>query len=86
MKYLIAIAAACSLAGCAGAQTKIEHVKNQVDCYADLLIPYSEYLTEQQIHDVLNGEDFTPLLEVAGALPAEIAHIKEGIAACKALK
>ena len=86
MKYLIAISAACGLFACAGAQTKIEHVKNQIDCYAELVIPYSEYLTEQQIHDVISGEDFTPVLEVAGALPAEIQHVKEGIAACKALK
>lgn len=86
MKYLIAIAAASSLFACVGAQSKIEHVQAQINCYVDLAAPYSEYLTEQQIHDVISGEDFSPILEVTGALPADIAHVKEGLALCKNLK
>lgn len=86
MKCLFAIVGGIALAGCAGAQTKIDHIQATINCYLDLAQPYANFLTEEQIHDVIKGEDFTPLLEVAGALPSEIAHVKEGLKACKNLK
>lgn len=87
MKTLILSAIVlASIAGCAGAQTKIDSIQGKINCFLDLAQPYANYLTEEDIHNVIKGEDFTSVLEVAGALPAEIQHVKEGIAACKALK
>jgi hypothetical protein len=87
MKNLIAIALlAMSATACAGAQTKINHVQAQVNCYIDLVEPYADYLTEEQIKSVLDGMDFSEIIAAAQFTKAEVDAVKAGIKVCKNLK
>lgn len=85
MKYAIATIAALSLFGCAGLQPKVAHVREQVDCYLDLAMPYLPYLTEEDLKGVVVGKDFTEILQFAGVAQEEILKVHEGLKACKNL-
>ena len=71
--------------GCAGAQTKIDHVQSQINCYFDLVQPYAELLTEEQLKELTKDLDVISVLEYAGVAKEEIEKVKAGIEVCKAL-
>lgn len=90
---LIAIALLCGLAGCAGAQNKIDKIQDRVNCVVDLLQPYTDYLTEDQLDAVVTdaealvkNADILSALEYAGVAKTEIEKVKAGLKECKLIK
>lgn len=88
MKYLV-IAGVVGLFACAGYQAKLEDAKTKandlkeaVECRADVVKPYLEYVTGEDLVAVLEGADIKDLLEMAGVAKTEFEAAKAAFAAC----
>lgn len=90
MKKLIAVLAVASLFGCAGLQTKLKNAKNKasdaypkVECRAEVILPYVDYILEADLPAILDGlQDIDYVLEVAGVVSQEAKEVKAAFAAC----
>lgn len=83
MKYLIAIAAACSLFACqAGTSAKVRDVLEKIECKAKVLSPYEAYFLSDQFEESVKGRDYVGILVAANISPAEIEQVVQAFKAC----
>lgn len=87
MKYLIAIAASCSLFACqAGTSVKVRDVLEKIECKAKVLAPYEAYFLSDQFEESIQGRDYIGILVAANISPSEIEKVVHAFKACDDVK
>jgi hypothetical protein len=89
MKKLVVLSAVVLAAGCAGYQAKLDNaqakakdLKQKVECRAKVLVPYLDFVLEQDLPALLDGADIADILAVSGTAEAEADKVKAAFAAC----
>lgn len=89
MKKLLVLGAVALSVGCAGYQAKLDTAKGKaedlykkVECRAEVLKPYLDYVTGDDLVKCLEGADIADVLAVAGEADQKVKEVKAAFAAC----
>lgn len=89
MNKFLAIVSLIAVAGCAGVQAKLADAKAKatdaypkVECRAEVILPYVDFILAEDLNKYLDGMSITEILVAAGVAQKEYQAVDAAFKAC----